>query len=324
MSVQHGRNLAAVGEFGLLEALTTGLAGGPAVLLGPGDDAAVVLAPDGRVVASTDTLVQDRHFRLDRISAVDLGHKSAAVAIADVAAMGAVPTGVLAALSLPARTAVDWVLALSQGIAAECAAAGAALVGGDLTSADQVVITITVLGDLQGRPPVTRTGARPGDVVAICGTLGLSAAGLAVQERGVGADWPDLLAGHHRPRPPYAAGPEAAILGATALIDVSDGLLADLGHIAEGSRCGVELRGELLPPEPRLVAAGELLGIDPMAWVLTGGEDHALVATFPAGVDLPVRWRVVGIVATGPPVVTVDGRDGAGPAGWDHFADAGP
>jgi thiamine-monophosphate kinase len=308
-----------VGEFGLIKALTAGLARGPAVLLGPGDDAAVVAAGDGRVVVSTDTLVQDRHFRLDLTSALDLGHKAAAVAIADIAAMGAVPTGVLVAVCLPVDTAVDWVLDLVRGIDAECAAAGAAVVGGDVVSADQVVLTITVLGDLQGRSPLTRAGARAGDVVAVCGTLGRSAAGLAVQERGVGAEWPDLLAAHHRPHPPYRAGPEAARLGATALIDVSDGLLADLGHLAAAGGVAIDLSSTALAPDARLAQAAQALDTDASQWVLTGGEDHALAGTFPAAVQLPVEWRVVGQVAAGPAAVTVDGRPWSGAHGWDHF-----
>jgi thiamine-monophosphate kinase len=317
--VQGGGSLASTGEFGLIEAVTAGLGRGPAVLLGPGDDAAVVAAGDGRVVVSTDTLVQDRHFRPAEISAVDLGHKAAAVAIADIAAMGAVPTGVLVALCLPVDTAVDWVLDLVRGIDAECATAGACVVGGDVVSAGQVVVTVTVLGDLEGRAPLTRGGARAGDVVAVCGTLGRSAAGLAVQERGVGGEWPDLLTAHHRPHPPYRAGPEAARLGATALIDVSDGLLADLGHVAAAGGVAIDLSSTALVPDARLAQAARALDAHALHWVLTGGEDHALAGTFPAAARLPAEWQVVGSVSAGPAAITVDGRPWAGPQGWDHF-----
>jgi thiamine-monophosphate kinase len=315
-----GRKLGAVGEFGLIAALTDGLRRGPDVLLGPGDDCAVLAARDGRVVVSTDTLVADRHFRLGRITATDLGHKAAAVAMADVAAMGAVPTGVLAALCLPEETEVDWVLDLVRGIEAEAAVAGACVVGGDVVRGPQVVLTLTVLGDLQGRAPLTRSGARPGHVVAVAGSLGRSAAGLAVQESGRGADWPDLLATHHRPRPPYGSGPAAAALGATSLIDVSDGLLADLAHVALASGVAIDLHGAAFVPDARLAAAAAAFDADAVGWMLTGGEDHALVATFPATAPLPAGWQVVGAVSDGPVAVTVDGRSWAGRPGWDHFA----
>ncbi len=321
MSAYSGRSLAEVGEFGLIEAFTAGLRQGPGVLLGPGDDAALVAAADGRVVISTDTLVQDRHFRLDAISALDLGRKAAAVTIADVAAMGARPTGLVLSCCLPADTDVDWVLDLIGGVDAECAAAGAGLVGGDVVRGDRVVLTVTVLGDLRGREPVTRSGARPGDVVAVAGALGRSAAGLAVQEHGIGADWPDLLLAHHRPHPPYAAGPEAAGLGATSLIDVSDGLLADLGHVAAASGVAIDLRSAALLPDARL-AAGR-----PGARCRRAGLDAHRRGGPRPGRHLPARGA--------PPVDLAGGRDGrcrtgnghrGRPSvvrprlGWDHFA----
>jgi thiamine-monophosphate kinase len=316
----RGPDIGTVGEFGLIAAMTAGLRRGTGVLLGPGDDAAIVAAGDGRVVVSVDTLVQDGHFRLDRTTAGDLGHKAAAVSMADIAAMGAVPTGVLLALCLPADIAVDWVLELMGGIDAECTTAGACVIGGDVVRGDRVVLTVTVLGDLQGREPVTRSGARPGDVVAVAGALGRSAAGLAVQERGVRGDWPDLLAAHHRPRPPYAAGPEAAGLGATSLIDVSDGLLADLGHVATAGGVTIDVRSAAFVPDARLAQAARAVDADALGWMLTGGEDHALAATFPAAVRLPATWRVVGTVGGGQAAVTVDGRAWSGLLGWDHFA----
>lgn len=312
-------SVGSLGEFALIEAMTAGLAGGPDVLLGPGDDAALVVAGDGRVVVSTDLLVQDRHFRLAAVEPRDLGHKAAAVAMADIAAMGAVPTALLLGLGLPGRTEADWVLELMAGIGAECAAAGARIVGGDTTGADLVVLALTVLGDLGGRPAVTRGGARPGEVVAVCGRLGWSAAGLLAQEQGVAADWPDLTLAHHRPSPPYRQGVAAARAGASSMIDVSDGLLADLAHVARASAVRIELDGAAVAPEPRLVTAAAALGADPLDWVLTGGEDHALVATFPSVGALPPTWRVIGMVAPGPAAVRVDDVPRPGRQGWDHF-----
>jgi thiamine-monophosphate kinase len=185
---------------------------------------------------------------------------------------------------------------------------------------------VTGLGDLQGRPPVTRAGARPGDVVAVAGPLGYSAAGLALLEAGH-REPADLIAAHLRSTPPYEAGPEAAGLGATALIDVSDGLLADLGHIAGRSHVAIDVHPAALEPAPLgsapLVRAAEALGADrspgPLEWMLAGGEDHSLVATFPAGTPLPPRWRVIGEVRAGQGVL-VDGRPHAGPGGWEHFS----
>ncbi|MGQ0467222.1 MAG: thiamine-phosphate kinase [Sporichthyaceae bacterium] len=311
--------LRAMGEFGLVAALVDRLPSSPQVLLGPGDDAAVVAAPDGRVVASTDLLVADRHFRLGATTARDLGHKAAAANLADIAAMGARPTALLLGLALPGDLDAAWALDLVDGMVAECALVGAALVGGDVVSAPTATLAVTALGDLEGRAPVTRAGARPGDVVAVCGRLGWSAAGLAVQEQGLGTAYPHLLAAHHRPAPPYAAGPEAADLGATSMIDVSDGLLADLGHTSAASGVAIDLSLAALAPSPELLAAAPALGVDPADWVLGGGEEHALAATFPAGTVLPSGWRVVGRVAAGAPAVTVDGAVWTGLAGWDHY-----
>jgi len=310
---------AALGEFGLIAALTARFAAGGAALLGPGDDAALVSAGDGRIVASTDLLVQDRHFRVAATSPRDLGHKAAAVAMADIAAMGAVPTALLLGLAVPADCDAGWVTQLADGLNAECAVVGARVVGGDVVAADVIVLAMTALGDLQGREPLTRSGARVGDVVAVCGRLGWSAAGLALQERGLVDEFPELTQAHLRPNPPYRQGPEAADLGASALIDVSDGLVADLGHVATASRVRVNLASGALAPDPEPAAAARRLGDDALGWVLTGGEDHALVGTFPAAVRLPASWRVIGTVEAGPPDVTVDGSPWPGAGGWEHF-----
>ncbi len=355
-----------LGEFGLIAAITTAMAArshaeGDAVILGPGDDAAVVATPDRRVVATTDMLIEGRHFRTDWSSATEIGHKAAARNLADVVAMGGVPTALLVCFAGPGHLSVDWVTELAVGIASECAAAGAAVAGGDTSSAETVVLAITALGDLGGRAPVTRSGARPADVVAVAGTLGSAAAGLdllvgALDDHvgGVGGESvggtggesvgrvggdraapvfdvgssPELAAlvgAHRRPSPPYAAGPEAAALGASSMIDVSDGLIADVGHIAEASGVRIELSSAALGAEPiaRVAAlrqAADRLGKSNwLPWVLTGGDDHALVATFPPEVPLPDTWTRVGTVARGHGV-SVDDRLWRGAGGWDHFA----
>lgn len=288
------------------------------MLLGPGDDAAVLSAPDGRVVVTTDLLVEGRHFRRDWSSGYDIGRKAAAQNLADVAAMGARPTALVVGLGIPADAPVEWLDALTDGMRDECAPVGASVAGGDIVRADRVVLGVTALGDLGGRPPVTRSGARPGQLVAVTGRLGYAAAGLALLESGAAAaGLEELVAAHRRPRPPYPRGPEAAELGATAMLDVSDGLVQDLGHIAAASGVGVEVDPAALPvPEPLRAAAGAL-GADPLDWVLGGGEDHALAAVFPAGTPLGGHWRVVGRVVEGRGV-RVKGRE-PGRAGWDHF-----
>lgn len=314
--------LADVGEFGLIARVTARLPPAPAALLGPGDDAAVVSAPDGRVVVTTDTLVEGRHFRRDWSSAFDVGVKAAAQSLADLAAMGAVPTALVVSLAAPADLPVAWAEGLADGLAAECSRAGTGVVGGDTVRSEVLTIGVTALGSLQGRPPVTRAGARPGDLVVVAGRLGWSAAGLALLERGEDAlltRHAALVAAHRRPSPPYAAGPRLALLGATAMADVSDGLLADLGHVATASGVGIVLDDAW--PAPVLEAGCSALGLDPRVLYLTGGEDHALVATVPPATPtdgLAVLGRVVvGAGVRPPPGVTVQR------AGFDHFGRPG-
>lgn len=306
-----------LGELGLIAALTARLPMGPQVVLGPGDDAAVVAAPSGHVVASTDVLVEDRHFRRGWSEPYDVGRKAAAQNLADVVAMGAQPTALLVALVAPPDLPTEWVLRLADGLRDECSVVDAVVVGGDVSGGGAVVVSGTALGDLDGRAPVTRAGARPGDVVAVAGRLGWAEAGLAVLARGFRS--PRVLVdAHRRPEVPYDAGPEAADLGATAMVDVSDGLLQDLGHLAAASGVAIDLDPAAFDVAQPLRDVSAALGADPLRWVLTGGDDHALAATFPAGVALPARWRVVGTVGSGEGV-TVGGAAYEGPAGHQHF-----
>jgi thiamine-monophosphate kinase len=325
-----------LGEFGLIASFAERLPRGEATLVGIGDDAAVLAMPDGRVVASTDLLIEGRHFRRDWSGPEEIGGKAAAQNLADLAAMGADPTALLVGLAVPAAESADWVQRLVAGLARECAAAGATVAGGDLASADAVMIAITALGNLAGRAPVTRAGAHPGDVLAVAGVLGHSAAGLALLSAGLDGPAP-LIEAHRWPHPPYQAGPEAATLGATALIDVSDGLVADLGHVARASGVLIDLDSSRLPSPQALAEAaaalaaataapGAAAGSDPgdvgvpLGWVLTGGEDHALAATFSPQTPLPPRWTVVGEVREGRGVL-VDGRVFPGRSGWVSFGD---
>ena len=329
------------------------------VPVGPGDDAAVVGAPGGSVVATTDSMVRGRDWRDEWSSAHDVGVKVAAQNLADVAAMGAVPTALLVSLVADPDLEVEWAVDLARGIASLAEQAGAPVVGGDLSSAPPgvVVVSVTALGDLRGVAPVLRSGARPRDVVAVCGTLGWSGGGLALYERGepdpdrvlapdAGASvgTPSLgerslavraLMRHHRaPLPPWRAGPRAAAAGAHALIDVSDGLVTDLGRVAAASRVRVDLDGALLRSRfaagPLALALGDA---EALHQVLAGGEEHCLVGVFADEASLPGAgepgegpglaepWRVIGRVLpeTGDGIrVTVDG-DVPDARGWDHF-----
>jgi thiamine-monophosphate kinase len=309
--------VARTGEFGLIARVTARLEAGPSTLVGPGDDGAVVVASDGRVVVSTDALVEGRHFRRDWSTGVDVGHRAAAANLADIAAMGAVPTALVVALCAPASLDVRWAEDLADGLGAEAAKTGASVVGGDMSSSPTLMLSVTALGDLHGVAPVLRSGARPGDVVAMAGRLGYAAAGYTVLSRGFRT--PKLLVeAYRRPEIPYAAGPEAARRGATSMIDISDGLIADLGHVATASRVAIDLDKGAFEVPPQMRDAAQALGTDPYQWVLGGGEDHALVATFPEGTTLPDGFAAIGRVVDGSGV-TVDGKPHKGPAGWDHF-----
>ena len=303
-----GGTLADIGEFGFLDLLATRLPQGAGVRLGPGDDAAEVDVPGGRALLCTDVLVDGRHFRRDWASAADIGHRAAAQSLSDCNAMGGRATAVTVGLAAPPDLEVAWALEMSEGIVEECGLVGASLVGGDLTRSDVLVVSVSAVGVVAGEP-VRRAGARAGDVVAVCGRLGWAAGGLAVLGRGFRSPRA-LVEAYRRPEVPYDAGPEAHRLGATAMVDVSDGLLADLGHLAVAGGVTVDLHSDAFDVDEPLQAVGAALGADPLTFVLTGGDDHALAATFPADVALPRHWRVVGTVAA-----PVEGADAGGGAG---------
>ena len=308
--------LADMGEFGLISELVKLFGTDEHVLVGPGDDAAVLRIKHGHVVVSTDMVVEGRHFRRDWASAEDVGHRAAAQNISDVNAMGGTARHLTIGLAAPADLPVQWALDFARGFAAECQEVGAHVVGGDLTRADQLVIAVTVLGQCT-QSPVLRSGARPGDALALVGRQGWAAAGLAVLGRGFRSPRV-LVEAYRRPQPPYAAGKVAAEAGATSLIDISDGLLAEAGHLAEASGVAIDVRsGAFEVPDP-LRAVGAALGADPMQFILGGGDDHALLATFPDIASVPTGWQVVGEVLEGEGV-TVDGGAYDGPTGWTHF-----
>jgi thiamine-monophosphate kinase len=316
-----GTTLADLGEFGFLRMLTPRFEQGDHVILGPGDDAAVVSVGGGPVVVSTDVLVDGRHFRRDWASAADIGHRAAAQSLSDLNAMGGRATALTVGVAAPADLEAAWLLELGEGLAEECATVGASVVGGDLTRSDVLTISVTALGVVDGEP-VRRAGARPGDVVAVKGRLGWASAGLAVLGRGFRSPRA-VVEAYRRPEIPYGAGAEALAAGATSLVDVSDGLVGDLGHVAEASGVEVALSSEAFTVDEPLQAVGAALGVEPLTFVLTGGDDHALAATFPAAAELPSGWSRVGTVLeagheTGGRV-TVDGAAYDGVGGFRHF-----
>lgn len=369
MSRSQLRTVAEVSEAELLALITPALPRSGREVVGNGDDCAVLTAPDGRYVVSTDVLVEGHHFRRKWSTAYQIGRRAAAQNLADVAAMGAVPVAVVVSLVLPPTTPLAWVRELAAGLGAECAAAGAGVVGGDLSAGEQVVIAVTVHGDLAGRAPVVRSGARAGDVVVLAGRPGLSAAGLALAQAGLAQPGAleaaaaeggvpagvsarqvrqragQCLDAFRCPSPPLAAGPALADAGATAMMDVSDSLLRDCGRLAAASGVVIDLDDPadggapgawarwLEPVAALLLAAGTVErkaggGVGSAAglarrWVLTGGEDHGMLATLPAGVQVPSGCAVIGrVLAAGSARagVLVGGRTWHASVGWDHFA----
>lgn len=330
--------VAHLSESELLARIFPRLRRSPGVILGPGDDAALVAAPDGRALISIDTQTQDQDFRLEwnsgyRTTGFDVGWKSAAQNLSDINAMGGMATSLVVSLTMPPATPVTWVEEFADGLTAAIDGLGAtdcSVAGGDLGRGRELAVTVAVVGSLGGQPPVLRSGARAGDVVAVAGTLGRAAAGLALLESAVPfRNFTDeqlaLVASQCRPVPPLAAGPLAARAGATAMMDISDGLMRDGGRLAAASGVvldfdPVELKARAVPLEP----AAALLGQDPVAWVLGGGEDHGLLATFPAGIQLPQGFTAIGSVqAVGESQrggVRIAGQ-AADTVGWDHFAD---
>ncbi len=301
---------------------------GSGVRVSIGDDAAVLSRPDAEVVWSIDASVEGVHFRRDLMSLEDAGYRATMAALSDLGAMGARPLGVLAALTLPRDLEDDALLEIAAGQRAAALACGTAVVGGNLARGDVLTITTTVLGTAGA--PALRGGARAGDVVALAGPVGLSAAGLAAAARPEAKEDPDLelaLRAFRRPVARISEGRIASERGATAMIDVSDGLASDVAQLAEASELTIELEAAALVG-PDLERAARALSADPLGLALSGGEDYALIATFGPSAELPPGFRRVGACVPRGPValVLVDERgerSPLSPRGFDHFGDPG-
>jgi thiamine-monophosphate kinase len=287
-----------------------------AEILGPGDDAAV-LAVDGHLVVSSDVLIEGKHFRTEWGSGADVGWRAAMQNLADIDAMGAVPTALQITLAAPPATPVEWALSFADGLREACEPHGVGVVGGDLSAASEIAISVTALGETHGLDPILRADARPGDLLAVSGALGAAAAGLAQLMGGV-RPVDDAVRLFLRPRPRIGAGVEAALSGATAMLDVSDGLVRDAMRIAKASELVLEIDSALVPVHPAAAATAVALGADPLVWALTGGEDHHLLATFADADRIPDAWTVIGRARSGEPGVLLDGGKPSA-LGWDHF-----
>lgn len=264
-----------------------------------GDDAAVLFPsqPNSRTVVATDTMVEGRHFRLDWSSPEEVGQKAILQNFADIEAMGARPTAALLSLSAPSDTPLEVVRGIAEGIGTRARRYTAELVGGDLTRAQQLIVSVTAIGSLGGsRGPLTLDRARAGQILVAHGRLGWSAAGLALLERFGRDDIPreltSLVDAHCAPWLSPNRGMIARAAGASAMTDNSDGLLRELTLLSQRSGVGVDLDSAALQPDELLVQAGELLGVDPWQWIFGGGEDHTLLAT--TSKSAPSGFRRIG------------------------------
>ena len=328
----------------LVEAIRRVLSDAPAdVIVGIGDDAAVVEPGSGSQVLTTDMLIEDVHFERSFVSPRDLGAKAIVVNVSDIAAMAASPRYALVSLGIPTGLEAAWVIELIGGMRAACQEYALTLVGGDTDRAERIVISVTVIGEVAPGRALTRAGAHPGDLIVVTGLLGAAAGGFALSRahpskvgRALAAPWGrELLDAFARPVARVGEGQTLQQAGATAMMDISDGLAKDLSRLCAESRVGARLELGRVPVAPALGPAAELLGLDPLKLAVSGGEDYELLATIDvtdlerARSELMERFGVtltdVGvIIEEGLVAVDPDGTTRQlEPKGWDHFADGG-
>jgi len=328
MTLSGDNELKRLGEFGFIDTFTRTLRAGPDVELGPGDDCALVRVDTGRMLLSADASVEDVHFRRNW-GARNIGWRAMASALSDIAAMGGKPLAALASVALPPDLPDGYALDLCAGLAEAAEAVDACLVGGDVVrSPHRLFIDALVTGQPTAGRVLTRGAARPGDLVAVTGAPGSAAAGVAALERNLSL--PDSIrTATLRPQPRIALGQALAALdGVRAAIDVSDGLLRDLGHIARRGGVQIHLETALLPVPSELAVLCASLKLSPLDCVLTGGEAYELAVTVTpeawdlasrAAENLGIALRRIGIVVEGSPAVLVDGALPSSRPGFDHF-----
>lgn len=334
----RARTVGELGERALIERVRDRLGPPPPeVLIGVGDDTAAIAWPGGTLLLTTDTQLEDVHFRRATATLRDVGAKALAVNLSDIAAMGGEPRYAVLALALPPSSTVAELDDLYAGLGEMAARYGVALVGGDTCAApDRLVLNITLVGRVEGAP-VRRNGARPGDAILVTGTLGASAAGLAALEHGPLPVPPEVAArlhgAHRRPTPRIAEGRLVGASGAaTAMIDLSDGLATDLGHIAAESGVGAEVRLAALPVDAAAIQVAAKLGVDPLTWAVSGGEDYELLFTARAADAAALARRVTAETGTrvsligevrpardGVRFVDASGKPVAMRPGFEHF-----
>lgn len=324
----------------LLEAIHKVLSGaGPEVVIGPGDDAAVLAPAGGELVLTSDALVEGVHFDRATASPREIGAKAIAVNLSDIAAMGASPRTALLSLVLSPQTDAAWTMEFFGGVRAACDEYACWLVGGDLSRGDQIVVSVSAIGEVSPGTAVTRAGAHVGDAVVVTGRLGASAGGLRLANARpseaaalVATPWGrSLLDAHLRPVARVGEGQTLAACGATAMMDVSDGLSLDLSRLCRASEVGARIRLGDLPVASELTELAEHLAIEPMALALGGGEDYELLATLSASAVAGAAERLsrnfgtplslIGeICASGLVATDEAGHDRPlEPRGWDHF-----
>lgn len=327
----------------LVQAIRKVLSGdSPGVIVGVGDDAAVVEPARHQGVLTTDMLVDGIHFDVERILPHDLGHKALAVNVSDLAAMGGSPRYALVSLGLPSDVEAAWVMELYGGVRQAAEEYGMAVVGGDTSRAERVTVAVTVTGEVPSGQAVTRGGARPGDRLVVTGFLGAAAGGLRlasgtteeVRGRLSTEAGRALVASHQRPTARVGEGQELARAGATAMMDLSDGLALDLHRLCRESEVGARVWLDRIPVAPALRDLAGQLGVDPLDLALHGGEDYELLAVLPADAVGGARdrlaerfgtslWEVGEVTDAGTGVVAIGTSGGErrlDPKGWDHFA----
>jgi thiamine-monophosphate kinase len=327
-------------EDDLIAAIRRMLSGdAPGVVIGPGDDAAVVEPSAASQVLTTDMLLEDVHFERQTISPHDLGAKAIVVNVSDLAAMAASPRYALVSIGLPAGIDAPWVVELYGGMLAACDEYALSLIGGDTNRADRITIAVTVVGEVAPGRAVTRAGAHPGDLIVVTGSLGAAAGGLVLSRQhpsklgeGLRASWGrPLLGALHRPVARVGEGQTLAQAGATAMMDLSDGLARDLYRLCAESGVGARVDLSRVPVAAALQQAAVPLGVDALELALSGGEDYELLATIDATAfdlardELGGRFGVtltdVGVIIDeGYVAVDAEGRASPlEPKGWDHF-----